>query len=514
MREGDQAGLSYIGEDLNNIRDLSNTEIVALNEWWTSRERVERIDPATRTVYLHQPIGKRVNGVSLHPRYFLEGSADFLDQPGEWYADHQVVHYVPLKTERPGEVEAIVPVSEQLLILKGDPQARRPVRNITFRGLTFEHARWDLPQQGYTGMQAAFYLGGKGDAEAPEKNVVPPAIEISVADGCRFEAVRIEHVGGSGIWFGRQTTKSGLFDSVIDDVAGNGVMVGEPATRWVGKPVIDLEKRKGTPLSLPVQRRGCAQANGRVRELQAQLKELLQRDTERHPDVVALRRRIAALQSGSSPAQPNCSVEGLGGADAKAPRPAGGPWWQVAPGQAASGDKIENSTIRNVGQVFFGAVGVWIGLANHTTVARNTIATMPYTGISVGWMWDERPSPAHDNLIEANQIHDVMQVLSDGGAIYTLGRQPGTLVRDNIIRSIPMSPGRAESNGIFADEGSSGIRYEGNSISGVAESPFRLHRASHLIIHNNDIVVAPGQVPCRYNETNPSTIEFVGNHVR
>ena len=70
-----------------------------------------------------------------------------------------------------------------------------------------------------------------------------------------------------------------------------------------------------------------------------------------------------------------------------------------------------------------------------------------------------------------------MQTLSDGSGIYTLGRQPGTVLAENVIHDIPPNAGRAQSNGIFMDEGSTDIRVEDNTIYHIARSPIRFNMA-------------------------------------
>lgn len=495
-----RSSFTYAGHDLDSIRDADNMELVFLHDWSISRQRVQSINHATRTLTLRYPLGRSMDRFEPHPRYFLENARAFLDSPGEWYADRHLVYYVPQKAQVLDRTQAIVPVAHQLLVLRGDVRKQRPLRNLTFKGLTFQHARWDLPPHGYTGIQAGFFDNpdeGRGEATT---DALSPAIEATFADTCRFEGLRIEHVGGSGIWFGRQTTGSGLFNSTVDDVAGNGVMIGEDSSRWIGR-------RPTVSPSLPRQLNPKPQPATNVAELQAQLQRLLERYTPNHPDVIAIKQELAALGINEASSSRQAASR------SRKHRPTNGPWWQVAPSQAASGNRIEHTTIHSVGRVFHGAVGVWIGLANHTTVASNVIDDLPYTGISVGWMWNQTPTPAHDNLIQANYIHDVMLRLSDGGAIYTLGRQPGTLVRANIIQSIPKSSGVSESNGIFIDEGSSYLRFESNAISGVAQSPFRLHRAAHVALYNNVISVSAGQVAYRYNDTDPGTIDKVGNRV-
>jgi hypothetical protein len=52
-----------------------------------------------------------------------------------------------------------------------------------------------------------------------------------------------------------------------------------------------------------------------------------------------------------------------------------------------------------------------------------------------------------------------MRELQDGGAIYTLGNQPGTLIAGNHIHDNPGGPG-----GIYLDEGSGFIEISGNAV--------------------------------------------------
>ena len=61
---------------------------------------------------------------------------------------------------------------------------------------------------------------------------------------------------------------------------------------------------------------------------------------------------------------------------------------------------------------------------------HNEIGELPYSGVSIGWGWGRTmeitwPRMPWDaaNQIDRNDIHDVMQMLGDGGAIYTLGPQ-------------------------------------------------------------------------------------------
>jgi hypothetical protein len=129
-------------------------------------------------------------------------------------------------------------------------------------------------------------------------------------------------------------------------------------------------------------------------------------------------------------------------------------------------------------------------------------------------MWNPTPTPAGGNIVGNNHIHHVMQVLSDGGGIYTLGRQPGTRLVDNVIHEVPLNAGRAESNGMFLDEGSDLLVIADNVIYGTDRSPLRFHRAERLTVRHNTLVVPSAATPAfRYNNTKPETIEKIDNRV-
>lgn len=194
----------------------------------------------------------------------------------------------------------------------------------------------------------------------------------------------------------------------------------------------------------------------------------------------------------------------------------GQPWWRSSGPEdprLARRIAVEGCTIEAAGEVYPGAVGIWIGFAADCRVAYNDLRELPYTGISVGWVWAQDPSPCGGHRIEHNDIQRVMQLLSDGGCIYTLGRQPGTVLRANHLHAVPQQAGRAPSNGIFLDEGSCEILVEGNLIQDIAEAPIRFHRAGRNRIAGN-VLLTPRADPFHYDSTDPAAMEFSGNEVR
>jgi hypothetical protein len=191
----------------------------------------------------------------------------------------------------------------------------------------------------------------------------------------------------------------------------------------------------------------------------------------------------------------------------------GAQWWKAAPEQVALTNTIENCTVTECGKQFFGAVGIWCGLTAETTIKNNKIFNLPYTGISVGWMWSPLPTPCRQNIIEGNHIHHIMNILSDGGGIYMLGLQQGSKILNNHIHDVEINAGRAESNGMFLDEGITDVIVENNLIYNIAKSPLRFHKATTNLVKGNFLFCTDGNPPIRYNATKEEDIQKVANKV-
>ena len=145
---------------------------------------------------------------------------------------------------------------------------------------------------------------------------------------------------------------------------------------------------------------------------------------------------------------------------------------------------LTDNTIRAGGRVFPSAVGILIMHSFGNVVAHNHIHDLYYSGISCGWIWGYGDTVAHGNRIERNHIHDLGQgVLSDMGGIYTLGVQPGTVLRGNLIHDIH----QANYGGwcIYLDEGSSHILVENNVCYRAGTQVFNQHYGRENIVRNN-----------------------------
>jgi len=418
----------YFNEnDIPAIKNTEGLELILLHDWSITRIPVKSIDQKARQLTAVDSIGARIPFFTLthweeHPRYYLENVQEFCDEPGEWYTDFDArkIYYQPLPGDKIGETFGIIPLAEKLIVIEGSKVQHAAY--ISFRGITFQHTDWPLPESGYCGIQACMHTDRKSNNIGWSK--VSAAIELNLADHCSFDQCTIRHTGGTGIWIGRNCSENVISRCHIHDISGNGVNIGEGKDRLIG----------------------------------------------------------------------------------------GTTWWRSSPEETSRGNRISHSLIEHCGIQFYGAVGIWCGLVANTVIDHNEIRDLPYSGISVGWIWTSDPSPCRENTIHANHIHHIMNKLSDGGGIYSLGLQPGSRITQNLIHDVQVNAGSAESNGMFLDEGTKELLIENNIVYNIARSPLRFHKAHHPNIVRNNVLVCQNDIPpLRYNSTREADIQKTGN---
>ena len=130
-----------------------------------------------------------------------------------------------------------------------------------------------------------------------------------------------------------------------------------------------------------------------------------------------------------------------------------------------TGLTIENNLITDVTNEDWGCVGIGAGYVRGIRILHNEISEVSYSGIIMGWGWNQQPCAMADNRVKGNLIHHYAKHMYDTAGIYTLGAQPHSFVEENVVRDI-YSPGYAHDPNhwfyLYTDEGSSCIMVRNN----------------------------------------------------
>lgn len=153
--------------------------------------------------------------------------------------------------------------------------------------------------------------------------------------------------------------------------------------------------------------------------------------------------------------------------------------------QTLENNTISNNFIHSIGTEYVDAAAIFIGFSSKTRVHNNTISHVPWSGIALGWGWGlldvgsfpgvphatsglwgtiTKPTANRECSIARNKITDFINVVWDGGAIYTTGQQGPSLAQGLLIKE-NVSYGKRPSGGgntFYTDGGSRYIRLERN----------------------------------------------------
>lgn len=105
---------------------------------------------------------------------------------------------------------------------------------------------------------------------------------------------------------------------------------------------------------------------------------------------------------------------------------------------------IQNNLLYDLTTMYTGHSSISAFFVDSLAIVQNHVEKLNYVGMSIGWGWcnfDSIAVPGNPtrtcrrNIINNNRIFDCMKVLNDGGAIYTLGSQPGSAIWGNYVKA-------------------------------------------------------------------------------
>ena len=139
-------------------------------------------------------------------------------------------------------------------------------------------------------------------------------------------------------------------------------------------------------------------------------------------------------------------------------------------------DHLSDNLIENFGMNYTNGMALLASCVAGLVVENNEIRFGMYSGMQIGNHYGDNLSGMRDNLIRRNNIHHVMRLHDDGGAVYTLALQPGTRIIQNWMHDYGRSiwADVYPVNGIFLDNNSGYIRVQDNVFSNMNSDIFHI----------------------------------------
>ncbi|WP_423128280.1 hypothetical protein [Gaoshiqia sp. Z1-71] len=451
-------GIKFASKEIQLYKNPEDVELVQFNVWTEKilcAREIEQFGDTT-VVKLQQPYGAIATSmawagkINYNKSFLIRNALELLDSPGEFYFDrknHTLYYYS--NGEDMTAATVIAPTSGGLVHIKGKSNAER-VKNIRFEGITFSHDHWQLMEvagsYGFAGIQslglAVKYIPGGNwhPSEYNSTDVPRGAIQVENAENIEFVRNCFEGISSAvAINLVNDVKNSRVEGNYFNDLLGNAVSVGFPQHYQVSEGKIKPLENETNLAVAPKPQQALSAAKG-VNFLSgtknSQVEAVISNDrSDQVPDNSRLQRYRAG-------------VEGL-----------------------CENILVANNYIRNVSLDFRQVEAITSFFVAGTRIEHNDIAGTPYGAITCGWWWGNAGIPAStvakNNSISFNKAGDTHQVLDDGGIIYLLGEQPGTVVEGNYVFNGPRC--------IYPDDGSAYLTITRNVVGNASYKWMWLH---------------------------------------
>ena len=200
------------------------------------------LDPESRLEFEHpwpQPVinEDRGDGVLRTSSFNLLGGKSLLTA-GTWYQDNMTgrIYYMPSECDKPG-MTVTVPLLHTLVEVSGSLE--RPVHDIQFEGIAFEHAAWTRPSSsGHVTLQGGMYLLDAYKLQIPglpEKEYLEnqawierPEAAVTVRGGRKIDFLdcTFSHLGATGLDYIWADSSCCVRGCTFTDIGGTALALG------------------------------------------------------------------------------------------------------------------------------------------------------------------------------------------------------------------------------------------------------------------------------------------------
>jgi hypothetical protein len=194
----------------------TDAEVIVMTRWVESRLPLLRVE-GDRLVSSKRTVFRLDQG----DPYYVEHLRSALDSPGEWYLDRAdgKLYYIPRPGEQPADAQAVAPKLAYLVEMRGEPEKKKWIEHIVWRGIIFAHTEWYFPEPAVGGRD----VGGFSQAAVG----VPAAVQLTGARNCTFENCQFIHLGTYAIHLGQGCRLNSITHCQFRDLGAGGIKIGE-----------------------------------------------------------------------------------------------------------------------------------------------------------------------------------------------------------------------------------------------------------------------------------------------